>query len=153
MRKSTNLLKQEKSWYRNMCVLHTWSFANMNWNPHLNIYTISQSEDYWTSQAPEFEVEMVIAYTHDLEKSVADSLQEAQEAMLDSDKQMNFDDLKEEKVRIKVHPAWSPLGAARFKELVEEGYYNDTRIFRAVPNFMTQFGLRGVFVVGCFMYK
>ena len=34
-------------------------------------------------------------------------------------------------------------GAARFKELVENGFYNECRFFRVVPNFMVQFGING----------
>jgi len=45
--------------------------------------------------------------------------------------------------RVKVHPDWAPLGAARFKELVEAKFYDDIRFFRVIPNFMVQFGLSG----------
>lgn len=44
---------------------------------------------------------------------------------------------------IEVHPDWSPLGAAHFRELVEDGFYTDCAFFRAVPNFMVQFGISG----------
>eukprot|EP00947_MAST-08B_sp_MAST-8B-sp1_P004383 g4383.t1 len=47
----------------------------------------------------------------------------------------------EEAFTIVVDPSWAPLGAARFKELVEAKVLNDVRIFRAIPNFMAQFGL------------
>mmetsp|Transcript_1612 Transcript_1612/g.2392 ORF Transcript_1612/g.2392 Transcript_1612/m.2392 type:complete len:200 (-) Transcript_1612:56-655(-) len=42
---------------------------------------------------------------------------------------------------IDVHPDWAPLGAARFKELVEAKYFDQSCFFRAVPNFVAQFGL------------
>jgi cyclophilin family peptidyl-prolyl cis-trans isomerase len=42
---------------------------------------------------------------------------------------------------VRVHPDWAPLGAARFKELVEQGFYNDIGVFRVVNNFVAQFGL------------
>ncbi|MEZ6045423.1 MAG: peptidylprolyl isomerase [Planctomycetaceae bacterium] len=42
---------------------------------------------------------------------------------------------------IEVHPDWSPRGAARFRELVESGFYNDCALFRVVNNFMAQFGI------------
>lgn len=44
---------------------------------------------------------------------------------------------------IEVHPEWSPEGAKHFKELVEDGFYTDCAFFRAVPNFMVQFGIAG----------
>lgn len=46
-------------------------------------------------------------------------------------------------VVIEVHPAWAPLGAARFRELVEAGFYNDCALFRVVEGFVVQFGING----------
>ena len=37
--------------------------------------------------------------------------------------------------------AWSPLGADRFYNLVKHHFYDNAVVFRAVPNFVTQFGI------------
>ena len=44
---------------------------------------------------------------------------------------------------ITVHREWAPKGADRFYNLVKNGFFDDTRFFRVVPNFMVQFGLNG----------
>jgi peptidyl-prolyl cis-trans isomerase A (cyclophilin A) len=44
---------------------------------------------------------------------------------------------------ITVHRAWAPLGADRFYNLVKNGFFDETRFFRVVPNFMVQFGING----------
>jgi peptidyl-prolyl cis-trans isomerase A (cyclophilin A) len=44
---------------------------------------------------------------------------------------------------VEVHRAWAPKGADRFYNLVRNGYYDDTRFFRVIPNFMVQFGING----------
>jgi peptidyl-prolyl cis-trans isomerase A (cyclophilin A) len=44
---------------------------------------------------------------------------------------------------IEVTRAWAPKGADRFYNLVKNGYFNDTRFFRVVRNFMVQFGIHG----------
>jgi peptidyl-prolyl cis-trans isomerase A (cyclophilin A) len=44
---------------------------------------------------------------------------------------------------VEVHRDWAPKGADRFYNLVKNGYYDDTRFFRVVPNFMVQFGING----------
>ena len=38
---------------------------------------------------------------------------------------------------------WAPLGADRFYELVEGGYYNDSAVFRIRPRTWAQFGING----------
>lgn len=44
---------------------------------------------------------------------------------------------------VEVHPDWSPNGAARFKELIDIGFYDGCRFFRVVPGFMVQWGMNG----------
>ena len=44
---------------------------------------------------------------------------------------------------VQVHREWAPSGADRFYYLAKNGFYDDTRFFRAVENFMVQFGLSG----------
>lgn len=44
---------------------------------------------------------------------------------------------------VECHRDWAPLGAARFEQLVKEGFYNGDRFFRVLPNFVVQFGLSG----------
>jgi len=44
-------------------------------------------------------------------------------------------------VLIQIHRAWAPLGADRFYNLAKGGYYDDSRIYRVLPDFMAQFGL------------
>jgi len=46
-------------------------------------------------------------------------------------------------VVIQVHRDWAPLGADRFRELVEAGYYSDVAYFRVLPGFVAQFGISG----------
>jgi peptidyl-prolyl cis-trans isomerase A (cyclophilin A) len=42
---------------------------------------------------------------------------------------------------IEVHRDWAPLGADRFYNLVNNGFYNDARFFRVISGFMVQFGI------------
>jgi len=44
---------------------------------------------------------------------------------------------------ITVHREWAPKGADRFYNLVKNGFFDDTRFFRVVPNFMVQWGING----------
>lgn len=46
-------------------------------------------------------------------------------------------------VVIQVTRAWAPNGADRFYNLVKNGFFDDSRFFRVVPNFMVQFGIHG----------
>ncbi|HRI64453.1 MAG TPA: peptidylprolyl isomerase [Polyangium sp.] len=42
---------------------------------------------------------------------------------------------------IEVTRAWSPNGADRFYNLVQLGFYDDARFYRAIDDFMVQFGI------------
>ena len=42
---------------------------------------------------------------------------------------------------VEVHRDWAPRGAERFHQLVRDGFFNEARFFRVVPNFVIQFGL------------
>lgn len=44
---------------------------------------------------------------------------------------------------VRIHPDWAPLGAARFREMIDEDVLKEARFFRVVPNFMVQFGIPG----------
>ncbi len=46
-------------------------------------------------------------------------------------------------VVILVHRDWSPIGADHFYRLVQAGFYNDNAFFRALPNFVVQWGING----------
>ncbi len=46
-------------------------------------------------------------------------------------------------VIIEVKRAWAPKGADRFYSLVKNGFYDNCRFFRIVPNFVAQFGING----------
>src|SRR5437867_11085086 len=42
---------------------------------------------------------------------------------------------------IGVHRTWAPKGADRFYNLVKSGFFDGTKFFRVVPNFVVQFGI------------
>src|SRR3712207_2482549 len=42
---------------------------------------------------------------------------------------------------VEVLRAWSPRGADRFYELVNDGYFKDVAFFRVLPSFVAQFGM------------
>ena len=44
---------------------------------------------------------------------------------------------------VEVHRDWAPLGADRFYNLVDNGFYDDCRFFRVIRGFMAQFGING----------
>jgi len=47
------------------------------------------------------------------------------------------------KIVLEIHPDWSPRGEARFRELVESGYFDGCSFFRVVSGFVVQFGISG----------
>jgi peptidyl-prolyl cis-trans isomerase A (cyclophilin A) len=42
---------------------------------------------------------------------------------------------------VQVVKAWAPVGATRFYNLVQRGYYDQARFYRAIQGFMVQFGM------------
>lgn len=48
---------------------------------------------------------------------------------------------KQDDVEIEVIPDWAPLASARFKELVETGFYDGSRFHRVLPFYVAQFGI------------
>ncbi len=46
-------------------------------------------------------------------------------------------------IYIEVYSGWAPLGAARFKELVTSGFFDQCRFFRVLPGFIVQWGING----------
>ncbi|HEY4216479.1 MAG TPA: peptidylprolyl isomerase [Gemmatimonadaceae bacterium] len=42
---------------------------------------------------------------------------------------------------VQVTRAWAPLGADRFFQLVQSGFFDENRFFRVVPGFVAQFGI------------
>jgi peptidyl-prolyl cis-trans isomerase A (cyclophilin A) len=44
---------------------------------------------------------------------------------------------------VQVKKEWAPLGADRFFQLVQSGFYDGARFFRVVRGFMVQFGING----------
>lgn len=44
-------------------------------------------------------------------------------------------------LQIAVYEEWSPVGASRFLELVEDGFYTNIALYRCVDRFLVQFGI------------
>lgn len=42
-----------------------------------------------------------------------------------------------------INKTWAPLGAIRFKELVESSFFDGNKFFRVLKNFICQFGMNG----------
>ncbi len=55
---------------------------------------------------------------------------------------VNFDTSKGT-VKVQVTRAWSPRGADRFFNLAQNGFFDECRFFRIVPDFVVQFGMHG----------
>lgn len=51
------------------------------------------------------------------------------------------DELTSNKFRIQLYPSWAPLGVQRFEELTSSDFWDNTKIFRIVPGFVSQFGI------------
>jgi peptidyl-prolyl cis-trans isomerase A (cyclophilin A) len=52
-------------------------------------------------------------------------------------------DTSEGAFTVEVDRASAPVGSDRFYNLVKNGFYDDMRAFRVVPNFVVQFGMNG----------
>jgi peptidyl-prolyl cis-trans isomerase A (cyclophilin A) len=44
---------------------------------------------------------------------------------------------------VQVNREWAPMGADRFFNLVQHGFFDGARFFRVIPGFMAQFGING----------
>jgi peptidyl-prolyl cis-trans isomerase A (cyclophilin A) len=44
---------------------------------------------------------------------------------------------------VEVRRAWAPIGADRFLELVRQGFFDDSRVFRVRAGYIAQFGVAG----------
>ena len=44
-------------------------------------------------------------------------------------------------IEVQIDPSDAPIGAARLRELVEDGFFDDGALFRVVPGFIAQFGI------------
>jgi len=44
---------------------------------------------------------------------------------------------------IRTRPSWSPKGAQRFEDLTEQSFWDGCRFFRAISNFVVQWGING----------
>ena len=46
-------------------------------------------------------------------------------------------------IKVQTHPEWAPIGVERFHELVEQGFWNNCKFFRVLPDFVDQIGISG----------
>lgn len=56
---------------------------------------------------------------------------------------INIDGYQKEEVIIEINPVWAPIGAVRFKELMDSKFFEGNRFFRVIKGFMVQFGING----------
>ena len=95
--------------------------------------------------------EQDLAKADELEASLASDEQqqptsEAQEPEADADPgggdtvNVKFETTKGDFV-VELHRDWSPLGVQQVIDAVNDGVYNDIRLFRVVPGFVVQFGI------------
>jgi len=56
--------------------------------------------------------------------------------------QVNFDTSKG-KVVVEIHRDWAPNGVDHFYTLVKTGFFDGTRFYRTIRNFVAQFGING----------
>uniref|UniRef100_A0A7S2WR63 peptidylprolyl isomerase n=1 Tax=Eucampia antarctica TaxID=49252 RepID=A0A7S2WR63_9STRA len=54
---------------------------------------------------------------------------------------VQLDSTKSGEIEIEVLRSLAPLGAERFRKLVETGFYDDARYFRVLPGYVAQFGI------------
>merc|ERR1712223_1784884 len=52
-------------------------------------------------------------------------------------------DISDTPISIQVNRTLAPLGSDRFYKLVQDGFYNQSALFRVVPGFVLQFGISG----------
>mmetsp|Transcript_86763 Transcript_86763/g.163628 ORF Transcript_86763/g.163628 Transcript_86763/m.163628 type:complete len:258 (-) Transcript_86763:18-791(-) len=55
----------------------------------------------------------------------------------------NLESGKPGKFTVEVYPEWAPQAAQRFRELVENNFFDSSRFFRVIPGFLAQFGIPG----------
>ena len=58
--------------------------------------------------------------------------------------QVSEEEKENNKVLIELKPEWSPLGAQRVLDLIQDEFYNNIALFRALRGFIVQFGLSGL---------